>query len=237
MGVKLQRAKSRKIWLSVLYRFFSLPFASKSVKQKMFLNLEWLFDRLSHENSFNLYDDARHPVRKSTRDYLLDRIQNLDVVLDLGCDKGVMSNYLADKAKKVVGIDYHEYAINIAKSNYQKDNLEFVVDEALHFLEKRKEEFSTLILSHILEHLDDPHQFLMDFKGYFQNIYIEVPDFERHYLNQYRKDLDLSLIYSDDDHITEFDRNEMSALLSDCGIEILESEFRHGVQRFWCKSS
>lgn len=77
----------------------------------------------------------------------------------------------------------------------------------------------------------------MDFKDRFSFIYIEVPDFDRYYLNHYRKDLKLSLIYSDNDHINEFDRWEMKSLLKECGIAIIESEFIFGIQRFWCKTN
>jgi hypothetical protein len=62
-----------------------------------------------------------------------------------------------------------------------------------------------------------------------------VPDFDRYYLNHYRKDFKLPIIYSDDDHISEFDREEIKQLLRDCNIELIESEFIYGVQKFWCR--
>ena len=67
------------------------------------------------------------------------------------------------------------------------------------------------------------------------NSYIEVPDFERHYLNQYRLDKNINLIYSDNDHVSEFDRLEIKGLLQSCGITIQKEEYRFGVQKLWCK--
>jgi hypothetical protein len=91
-----------------------------------------------------------------------------------------------------------------------------------------------LILSHILEHLDNPKDFLLEFKDRFKYIYVEVPDFDRYHLNHYRKDLNMSLIYSDDDHVYEFDRFELNELLAESGLKVLESQYIFGVQRLWC---
>ncbi len=111
------------------------------------------------------------------------------------------------------------------------------IGEALEFLSSNEKRFNVLILSHILEHLDNPKEFLMKFNGYFQCIYIEVPDFDRYYLNHYRKDLGLKLIYSDDDHVSEFDRDELKIILTECRIEITKEEYKHGVQRLWCRGN
>ena len=83
--------------------------------------------------------------------------------------------------------------------------------------------------------MDDPKKFLSKFKQFFQFIYIEVPDFERYYLNQYRLDKNINLIYSDNDHVSEFDRIELKGLLQLCGITIQKEEYRFGVQKLWCK--
>ncbi|MEE9372243.1 MAG: class I SAM-dependent methyltransferase [Saprospiraceae bacterium] len=201
---------------------------------KMFLNLEWIFHRLAHEQSFALYTEENHPVRAKTRSFLLPLIKGDHVVLDLGCKEGVMSNYLASKAKKVVGIDYDAEAIGRATSKYDHDNIEFKAVEALAFLDSTTENFDVLILSHILEHLDHPKKFLKSFKDYFKYVYIEVPDFDRYYMNHYRKDLNMKLVYSDDDHISEFDREELTAILSECNLLVLKTDYRYGVQKYWC---
>ena len=55
MGIKTSRQKPRNILTSLIYRFQKyLPFSYK-FKIKLFLNLEWIFDRLSHEMSFKYY--------------------------------------------------------------------------------------------------------------------------------------------------------------------------------------
>jgi SAM-dependent methyltransferase len=235
MGVKVERKKPRNFLLSFLYRAQKLIPLSGEKKFRLFLDLEWIFDRLAHEASFKHYSVIDHPFRIYSRKFLLSNINPTDRVLDLGCHFGDISFFVAEKAKEVIGIDHNAASVQTAKARYQRENLTFVHAEAFDYLSKNENKFNVLILSHILEHLHGPEEFLKKFKGFFQNIYIEVPDFDRYQLNHYRKDLGVKLIYSDDDHVSEFDRDEVLEILKASNIEVLRSEWRHGVQRFWCK--
>jgi SAM-dependent methyltransferase len=235
MGVKLARDKPGSLLFAVIYRIHKwLPF-SADVKLKFYLNLEWVFDRLSHEMSFEYYRADKHPVRVFSRDFICSLIEPSHTVLDLGCNSGFLSNLLADKAKEVVGIDYDKGAIELAAMRYQKPNLNFVHSEAMEYLESQKKKFDVLMLSHILEHLNQPKEFINRFKKYFDLIYIEVPDFDRSNLNKYRSDLKLNLIYSDSDHVTEFDRDELLCLIESCYLTVLKEQYRWGVMRIWCR--
>jgi trans-aconitate methyltransferase len=156
-------------------------------------------------------------------------------VIDLGCNRGDIAFSISKKAKRVIGIDFDQTHIHAAMKNYTAPNLEFYCMDAAKYLAERSEKFDVLILSHILEHLDNPAQFVESFKNKFSYIYIEVPDFEKNYLNLYRQNLGISLIYSDNDHVFEFDRDEIAQLIAGANLEIISSEFRYGVQKYWCK--
>jgi SAM-dependent methyltransferase len=233
--IKLDKKKKNPLWVSILYRLKNLLPLSKKQKLKLFLNLEWLFDRFAQEASFEYYPLEKHPFRTNNQAFILDFIKPESTVLDLGCGLGFVSFYTAQKAKRVVGIDYNQEDIAKAKSLFQRDNLEYRCDNALTYLENRSETFDTLLLSHILEHIHEPQKFLKDFTGFFKYIFIELPDFDKTLNNHYRKNLELPLIYSDADHVVEFDRAELKALLGKCGLEILQAEYRFGLQRYWCK--
>lgn len=235
MGIKLDRKKPKKFLLRLIYLFQKFLPLSAPAKFKLFLNLEWIFDRLSHEMSFKIFTNETHPIRQYSKTFILDNISESDVVLDLGCNFGFLSYVVAVKAKSVVGIDFSKEVIEAAKKSFQKNNLEFVVGEAREFLDSSKQSFDVLLLSHVLEHIDDPKDFIMKFKNNFKKIYIELPDFDKTYLNQYRLHQKNELIYTDDDHVTEFDRAELTALLKDCGLEISNADFRFGVMKIWCK--
>lgn len=234
MGVKLERSKKRHWLLTIIYRVQKLLPLGKEKKLRLFLDLEWIFDRLSHEYSFKNYPPDEHPVRLHSKRFIMKRIDKEKRVLDIGCKHGEIADFIADGAKKVVGIDYDEHAISIARRSFPKENLEFEVGEAYDYLNNVQEDFQVLILSHLLEHLDDPKEFLQRFKDYFQMIYIEVPDFDKSYLNHYREDLGMDLIYTDTDHISEFDREEIKELLDACALDIVDSDYRFGLQKIWC---
>lgn len=235
MGVRLSRNKRRNWTLTLIYRASKLLPITKASKFKLFLNLEWIFERLSHEASFKHYSTESHPVRKYTIDFITEKLKAEDSVLDLGCNAGHLTFEIAKKAKMVVGIDFDKGAIETAKAKNKLENLTFINAEAESFLKRSNQTFDVLILSHIIEHIDNPEQFLMNFRNYFKYIYIEVPDFDKSYMNHYRKDLECDLIYTDTDHVSEFDRVEIKNMLEQCGFGILESEYRFGVQRYWCK--
>lgn len=235
MGITLPRKKKRNFLLTFIYRLQKiLPFSNEK-KLKFFLDLEWIFERLSHEYSFKNYSESTHPLRIHTRDFISKYISEDSIVLDLGCKYGEITNSIAAKAKKVVGIDFDQKAIDKANSLYQKPNLSFEVGEALAFISASKINFDTLILSHILEHLDNPLEFLKEHVNHFQLIYIELPDFDKSLLNHYRRDFKNNLIYSDPDHISEFDRNELNELIFKSGLEIVEAQHIFGVHKYWCK--
>lgn len=237
MGIKLSRKKPRNFLIGLIYRSQKILPLSYRSKLKLFLNLEWIFDRLSHEMAYEYYTAEQNMMRQFSVKYILDHIKDTDVVLDLGCNRGEITYLISKKAKEVVGIDFDKSAIEIAERKYKNHNLAFYNCEALEFLKNNSRKFDVLILSHILEHLDNPEKFLIEFKGHFKKIYIELPDFDKHYLNHYRKDLKMDLIYSDNDHINEFDRHDLKSLLKDCNIKVEEEEFRFGVQKLWCSVS
>ena len=44
-----------------------------------------------------------------------------------------------------------------------------------------------------------------------------------------------SLVYTDADHVAEFDREGLEALFTEAGLEVVDSEFRWGVMRYWVR--
>jgi SAM-dependent methyltransferase len=235
MGLRLNREKKTHLLLSLIYRLDKVVFLNKKFKFKLYLDLEWIFNRLAHEYSFKIYSETTHPIRKFSNQFILDEIKKSDRVMDLGCKYGDITKMIGKKAGYVLGIDHNLNAITLAKSKYKKiSNIDFVHSEAYEYLEKNKDVFDVLILSHIIEHLDNPVDFLIKYSAFFKRIYIEVPDFDATYLNCYRKDLDIKLKYTDNDHIYEFDRDELQELINSCNLVIDRTDYRFGVQKVWC---
>lgn len=237
MGLHLKREKERVVLLTLVYRLSKLLFFLKPKKKlNLFLTLEWIFDRLAHEESFNNFEYDQHPLRFQTINFIKNHINQKDKVIDLGCKFGEMSNALSEFSNKVVGIDNEMKNIEIARLNYKKTNLEFIHDEAFHYLQNCNEKYDVIILSHILEHISEPLDFLKKCVPHTQKIFIELPDYDKTYLNHYRTVLDNKIQYTDADHVWEFDREELMTLVNDAGLKVTESEYRFGVIKIWCET-
>lgn len=201
----------------------------------MLLDREWMYSRLAWEQSFQIYEFHEHPLRKAFVQFAQKYIKADYCVLDLGCKYGEMANLMAGFGARVIGIDYDASAIEVAKKRFSKTNLEFICDSAEHYLETTQIEFDVLILSHIVEHIDNPVEVLSAKMSKFKFVYFELPDFESSYLNVFRRDTNNPLNYTDNDHVYEYDRQEFSGVIDLLGLRIIESEFRFGNQKYWCE--
>lgn len=238
MGLHLKRNKKKILLLSIIYRLSKLLFMVSSKKKlNLYLNLEWIFDRLAHEESFKNFETDNHPLRIFSLDFIQKQISPLDNVLDLGCNLGEISNKIAEFSNQVVGVDYNNDLITIAKTKYKKPNLNFICTDAFSYLEKTNEKFDVIILSHILEHIDNPEMFLKKCIPYAKKIFIELPDFEKTYLNYYRSAMNNKLNYTDVDHIWEFNRTELFSLINGVGLKVIDCEFKFGVIKVWCETT
>lgn len=232
MFLKFARTKKRHFLLSLFYKLDTFFPLSKERKLKLYLDLEWIFERLAHEKSFLVFKE--HPVRNKSFQFLKSKLTKEFSVLDLGCNTGDLTYQISTCVKNVVGIDYNSAHIVKARKTYIQENIQFIHGEVIEYLQQNSQRFDVMILSHILEHIENPESFLDSCKKFFRYIYIEVPDFERSHLNVYRQELGSKLIYSDIDHIWEFDRTSMKEVIQKTGLEIIEEEYRLGVQKYWC---
>ena len=72
--------------------------------------------------------------------------------LDVGCGTGYFTYHAAKKGANILGIDYAEEGINIAKKKYKHKNLKF---EKLD-VKNVKEKFDIIVSIGVMEHMDDP---------------------------------------------------------------------------------
>jgi SAM-dependent methyltransferase len=165
-------------------------------------------------------------------DFLHKHIQPTDRVLEIGCSSGRVLAKV--EAAERVGVDSDAAAI--ARGRSEVPTIAFIHAEARDYLEQA-DRFDVLILSHVLEHIDGPEEFLASIKGHVDRIYIEVPDFDCNTLNYVRLKRGRDIIYTDEDHVAEFDRDELEQILASVGLEVIDREFRFGVMRYWSTTS
>lgn len=219
MGVRLERRKPRNIIASLAYRVNRLL----PRKLDVMLDLAVVANRLAMENAVS----RGHEVWGDNR-FVQKHIRPTDRVLEVGCNAGRVLSQV--KAAHRVGVDRDDAAIERGRKAHS--DITLIHGEAHAYLASA-EAFDVLILSHVLEHLDDPEAFLASFAGHFDRIYIEVPDFDQSVLNSVRLKRGRTLIYTDEDHVAEFDRDELEALFASLGLTVIDSEFRWGFMRYW----
>jgi SAM-dependent methyltransferase len=82
-------------------------------------------------------------------------------VLDAGCGVGYGTAYLAERARRVVGVDLSDEAIAYARRRYSRPNVDFAVGDLLA-LEHADAEFDVVCAFETIEHLPDPERFVAE---------------------------------------------------------------------------
>ncbi len=232
MGLKLKRNKRRNWLLSIIYKInASMFFLTSGKKLRLYLDLAWIFSRLAHEQ---IHKASVWPDDKG--DFLIANLEKGHSILDIGCGKGHVIEKVIEKSLRITAIDHDSNAIEIVTQKFSKQKVNAIHGDASKYLDKNKESFDVTILSHVLEHIEFPEKLLEKVYQYTKFIYVEVPDFECHHLNLFRPLVNTDLVYTDADHVSEFDRDEMKDLLSSAGFEIKNEEYRYGVMKFWCQA-
>lgn len=154
-----------------------------------------------------------HPKHRLTNyhQFFVDNINEGDRVLDLGCGNGALSFDVAKKAKFVKGIDKSERNIVICRKKYGRDNIEYVVGDIIEDLPK--EQFDSIILSNVLEHIDNREEFLKRLPSISSRLVMRVPMLNRDWVTLYKKELGLPYML-DSTHKIEY---TLDSLKDECG--------------------
>jgi SAM-dependent methyltransferase len=234
MGIRVPKEKTIPLFVRLAYLVNRLPRKSRTSRLSLLLDLEWILNRLCHEESYALFSKEDHPCRQATEQFIGRVLPPGAVVLDIGCGSGDLTSVLARSADSVIGIDHDRDCIAVAQENHRLSNVAFLVGEAEECLASVETKFDVVVLSHVLEHLEAPILLLEQVSSRCGFVYLEVPDFEYGPNNEYRRILERPISFGDVDHLYEFDREELEALLREANLEVLSTSHRLGMLRFWC---
>lgn len=112
------------------------------------------YAELYHQGKGISGDDLHNDLIKPTLDKFLGDYSGKRV-LDAGCGNGFLENYLAEKAKQVVGIDSSEKLLSFAKKNISQENVEFKQENLLEKLPVADSSFDIVIANMVLQYLPE----------------------------------------------------------------------------------
>ncbi|WP_287584759.1 methyltransferase domain-containing protein [Candidatus Borrarchaeum sp.] len=123
--------------------------------------------------------------------------------------------------------DLNKNYINFAKKHYKHPNLKFVVGNALTDLSE--ENFDVILLSNVLEHVEQSVEFLTQLKNRIDPIkyLLRVPVFERDWRAPLMKELGLDYRL-DHTHYIEYTQETFFEELENAGLRVETYEIRCG---------
>lgn len=137
------------------------------------------------------YEGGLHPKHRliGYHNFFMKNVTKNDTVLDIGCGNGSLVKDVAMCAKSVVGIDFDSKVIEKAKRKNSAPNVEYKVGDATKDLSN--EHFDIIIMSNVLEHIDDRVAFLKSIKNLADKFLFRVPMIDREWVTLYKKELGL----------------------------------------------
>ena len=155
-------------------------------------------------------------------------------VLEIGCGTGIILKILSEKrfADRYYAIDISESAIEYVRNQKIKGLIEVKKNNALEICYDDGN-FDLAILSHILEHLEDPKKALSEAQRVANYIVVEVPLEDN--VTRKLKTLFFRFIKFDKNytlknevgHVYFFNRNNAINLVKSCGLQLEDNEIVH----------
>lgn len=157
--------------------------------------------------------------------FFVDNIDPQDAVLDIGCGNGFLTYDIAKKAGSVTAIDLNDDNIEFAKRSFNRDNIKYICGDAtkLNFRQK----FDVVILSNLLEHLENRHDFLRKLKSLAHKLLIRVPLLNRDWLTYYKRELGVEYRL-DLTHKIEYTMESFQEELEKAGMRIESASIQFG---------
>lgn len=172
------------------------------------------------------YGDNVHPKHRLMRyhDFFVDRIATGSRVLDIGCGYGAVARSIATRVPNstVVGVELDQGRLSQARAGDVPANLSFVEADARRNLPPGP--WDVVVLSNILEHIEDRVGFLRDIRlqATPQKILVRVPLFERDWKLPLRRELGVGY-FSDAEHFIEHRLDELRDELLAAGLMPIET--------------
>jgi 2-polyprenyl-3-methyl-5-hydroxy-6-metoxy-1,4-benzoquinol methylase len=129
--------------------------------QRLILNLHSKTYTLSSLIAITI-NNGVHPKHRIMmyKEWFLSQLESNWVVLDVGCNTGIMPEVMSHKADFIYGIEIDNNHIQKAKENIRKDNIEFICADATVYDYSKLKPIDCVTLSNVLEHIEHRVDFI-----------------------------------------------------------------------------
>jgi len=183
-----------------------------------------------------VFNNGTHPKHSiiNYAKWFYEHIQPEWVVLDLGCNTGLLAKAIAKKASFVYGIDINPDLIQKTRRDNAADNIEYICADANSFNYRTERGVDCIVMSNLLEHIENRVGLLkklvqqVNWKNKNKKIFlIRVPTLERDWLAVYKKNLRVEYRLDRTHHI-EYTCDEFISELAQAQIKSVQTEVRYG---------
>ncbi len=171
-------------------------------------------------------DGGTHPKHRiiKHKEWFYNNIQKDWVILDIGCNTGLMPEVLSKKAKFVYGLDNNCSAIDAAKIKMKRVNIEYICADATKYDYSKCRPINCITLSNVLEHIENRVDFLKKLLSQVnwedrKRFLVRVPMLDRDWITLYKKELGIEYKL-DPTHYTEYTFDSFVNELAQANIKI-----------------
>lgn len=218
-----------RITLSI-FRAMKLPMFKNKRTARLMLRMLMRLHNFCYRNISRfalVVEEGIHPKHRlmNYHAFFVDNVAPQDVVLDIGCGNGFLTHDVADKARGVTAIDLSKDSIELAKRDFNKDNIKYICGDASQF--DFGEQFDVVILSNVLEHIENRNAFLLKVKDLATKFLIRVPMLNRDWLTYYKRELGVEYRL-DLTHKIEYTMESLQEELEKAGMRIERASIQFG---------
>jgi 2-polyprenyl-3-methyl-5-hydroxy-6-metoxy-1,4-benzoquinol methylase len=201
-------------------------------------DMEDRLERVINERAMAL-GGGEHPKHRLTdyHGFFAAHVADRDRVLDIGCGYGAVARSIAQHVPgaDVTGIDIEPANVMQARAATNPANLTFIEGDATEMFPEGG--WDVVVLSNVLEHIDDRIGFLTRIREHLNpgTILIRVPLFERSWHMPMRREVGANFL-SDPDHRIEHTRDAFETEVAAAGFTTLELQTPWGEIWARCKT-
>ncbi len=173
-----------------------------------------------------------HPKHEIIKyhDFFLNNIEKNSKVLDIGCGIGFLAYDVSKKAGIVLACDINKKVLKIAKKRFNRSNIKYILADATKY--DFNDKFDYIILSNVLEHIENRIEFLRRIKTFGKTILIRVPMINRSWLTIYKKQFGVEYRL-DKTHKIEYTIETFKKEIESAGLRIIDHSIQFG--EIWAK--